>query len=171
MGGEIASMSRGGFRIERSRYRTGPSVRTTHGDGSRYGFILLSATICLWVLTPSAFARDAWTSLIAAANSSLSAFLSCYPARRRRPSHLRAQEGAPNRTLVEARAPGIAFGDIASIGFYQPDATEPAMLAVIRLKRSDHIPIVSDGSVLEEKTMNFIAAVTGLPRIDTVYRT
>ena len=64
----------------------------------------------------------------------------------------------------------IAFDDIASIGFYQPDATEPETFPVIRLKRSEQIRLVSSGSVLEEKAMNFIAAATGLPRVDTVYR-
>jgi len=62
----------------------------------------------------------------------------------------------------------IAYGDIESIGFYQPDPTEPGKFAVIRLKQKEQIRIASP--VLDEKTMNFIAAVTGLPRVDTVCR-
>jgi len=64
----------------------------------------------------------------------------------------------------------IAYGDIESIGFYEPDPTEPGKFAVIRLKQKEQIRIALPGSVLSEKAMNLIAAVTGLPRVDTVYR-
>lgn len=63
----------------------------------------------------------------------------------------------------------IAFADIASIGFYQPDMSEPRRWAVIRPKRSDQVRIVTDGNVLEERVVGLIAAVTGLPKIDTIY--
>jgi len=64
----------------------------------------------------------------------------------------------------------IAYDDIESIGFCQPDPTEPVKFVVIRLKQKEQIRIASPGSVLDEKAMNLIAAVTSLPRVDTVYR-
>ena len=129
-------------------------------------------TIYLWgvLRTPAYFAADPWQLLIAAALVGIG-ILIWLPREVTTTFDLRAQEVRQvARRWKRVRHRVIAFDDIASIGFYQPDATEPAKFPVVRLKRTEQIQIVSSGDVLEEKAMNFIAAVTGLPRIDTVYR-
>jgi hypothetical protein len=61
----------------------------------------------------------------------------------------------------------IPFAEIASIGFDQPDSTEPNYTAFIRLRTGKTIRITSHLSSLEAEEMESIAAATGLMLCDT----
>lgn len=163
-------MRKNDFAIERTD--TALTIRSRNVRGWRLGYpvMAIGAAIIWWALqNPHDRAADPWPLLIGVAFVGIGvAFLLPYGVTTT--FDLRAREVHQTVWLWKrVRHRVIAFGDIASIGFYQPDLSEPRRWAVIRLKRSDQVRIVTDGNVLEERVVGLVAAVTGLPKIDTVY--
>jgi hypothetical protein len=161
-------MAQDDFAIERTD--TALTIRSRSARGwMGYPFMLIGA-VCLWGALPTSHGRatDPGLLLVAAALVGIGIAIRL-PRDVTTTFDLRAKEVRQTaRSWTRVRERVVAFDDVANIGFYQPDMSEPQRLAVIRVKRGEQMQIVASGKAIEERVMGFIAATTGLAKVDTV---